>query len=209
LSGELVMKGGPSKADDYIGCGYIRGRPALARVDGNKIYIKWVGGAKPIATLPRLGETLHAAWPEDCRYVVLYPPAVLYDTRTGKDILKVQGNLQTLAGVTPDGNALLFSHHHDSLCRSASVVDAASGRIRAAFTPASEGPFVNVALSPDGRRLVATSDRQFLLFDARTGVPQPPLPYEKIQSARVASISPDGRFMLALGECLSLWGLPR
>ena len=105
--------------------------------------------------------------PDGARIVAgcLGPTLRLFDVQTGKPLGSFEGHPQsvTAMGFSPDGKRVLSASTHDQLVK---VWDAETGSVLF-----SRGGAKDAALSPDGKRIAASTPEGVEIWDAATGRP--------------------------------------
>jgi WD40 repeat protein len=133
---------------------------------------------------------------------VARPVIKLWDVATGRERLTLRGVLGG-AVFTPDSKALIGAD--GQVCATAARPDR---------DPIEGKGFLAVALGPDGKTLVAsTQDEKVRVLDIDSGKEQPPVPIAKDTTVRFLALTRDGRTLIAAASTgndssLQLWDLP-
>jgi WD40 repeat protein len=115
-------------------------------------------------------------------------PVVIWDAATGKEVRRLEGQsgyvwpYHTI--FSPDGKSVAAAEGDGW---GLMLWDAATGKLRARIRPVDRDDY-RLAFTPDGRRLLAASDRALDVWDAATGEPVLTLP----GTFATLAVSPDG-----------------
>jgi WD40 repeat protein/serine/threonine protein kinase len=132
---------------------------------------------------------------------------VLWDTATGKELLRKTPHAQLVAAVaySPDGQFIASASWDETV----KILRAATGDVVRVLHPPEGGRFQCLAFQPDGKRLATGGwDGMIRLWDLQTGSQVQLLSEHKMTVSGVA-FSPDGKFLASAGSNgnLRIWDL--